>query len=81
MVNIASIRTERDRTGLHVYIGLEVPNARLLVRILHRIQALVNVRMVSCLPEDDDEVPGMLTTPFIIQSNFILDLAVMPQTD
>lgn len=64
MVNIASIRTERDRTGLHVYIGLEVPNARLLVRILHRIQALVNVRMVSCLPEDDDEVPGMLTTPF-----------------
>lgn len=54
--NISSIYSpETPRTGdakeneKHVFLGLEISSPRQLVRILHRIKALVNVFAVRCL--------------------------------
>jgi len=57
-VNIASIlTTPLDSAKMRVTLGLEIASPRLLVRILHRVHALINVYAVRCLrsstPEDD----------------------------
>jgi GTP pyrophosphokinase len=50
-INIASISTKHDENGFHVHVGLEVLTPAHLIRILHRIQALVNVRLACVRSE------------------------------
>jgi (p)ppGpp synthase/HD superfamily hydrolase len=48
-VNIASITTTPlDKAKLRVTLDLEIASPRLLVRILHRVHALINVYAVRC---------------------------------
>ena len=66
--NIAHICTSRQhRPGeLTIEMILEVTSPRHLVRILHQIEALVNVRAVRCVATspDTDLVTGTFNTPF-----------------
>ena len=66
--NIAHICTSRQhRPGeLTIEMILEVTSPRHLVRILHQIEALVNVRAVRCVPTspDTDPMMGTFNTPF-----------------
>ncbi|HNS40937.1 MAG TPA: hypothetical protein PKJ56_11915, partial [Promineifilum sp.] len=48
--NICTFR-EREDGELGIDMELEVVGPRQLVRILHQIEALVNVKSVRCLPE------------------------------
>ncbi len=55
-VNIAAIKTQTvaDDGKMQLILDLEIANPQLLVRILHRAHALVNVYSVKCLrPEDE----------------------------
>ena len=55
-VNIAAIKTQSiaDDGKMRVILDLEIASPELLVRILHRAHALVNVYAVKCLrPEDE----------------------------
>ena len=56
-VNIASIKTEPidDNGKVRVTLDLELTSPRLLVRILHRAHALVNVYAVRCLRSEEQE--------------------------
>lgn len=65
-INIAWATTPRQNGNLVVVLCLEVNSPRQLVRLLHRIQALVNVRDVRCLPNarNDDWAPVMPTSPW-----------------
>ncbi len=61
--NISSIYApETPRTGdateneKQVFLGLEISSPRQLVRILHRIKALVNVYVVRCLPTSSAKI-------------------------
>ena len=66
--NIAHICTSRqNRPGeLTIEMILEVTSPRHLVRILHQIEALVNVRTVRSAPTspDVDRPMGAFNTPF-----------------
>jgi GTP pyrophosphokinase len=56
-VNIASIvTTPLDKAKLRVTLDLEMASPRLLVRILHRVHALINVYAVRCLRSSSETV-------------------------
>jgi GTP pyrophosphokinase len=59
-VNIAWVTTPREAGSLIVVLCLEVNKPSQLVRLLHRMQAMVNVRNVRCLPDahESDWLPG-----------------------
>jgi GTP pyrophosphokinase len=51
-INIAHIHTSpRHKGEMHIVLSLEVVGPRQLVRILHQVQAVVNVFAVRCLPK------------------------------
>lgn len=54
-INIRNICTSREQENseLSIEMELEVIGPRQLVRILHQIEALVNVKSVRCLPDGD----------------------------
>jgi GTP pyrophosphokinase len=56
-VNISHICTfrEKERGELVIELELEVLNAREMVRILHQVEALVNVKAVRSMPEGRDD--------------------------
>ena len=58
-VNIRNICTFRENVDgeLYIQIELEVSNPRQMVRILHQIEALVNVRAVRRVAEGFDNMP------------------------
>jgi (p)ppGpp synthase/HD superfamily hydrolase len=56
-VNIASIvTTPLDTAKMRVTLDLEIASPRLLVRILHRAHALINVYAVRCLRSSAQEL-------------------------
>jgi GTP pyrophosphokinase len=63
-INIPHICTFRDSDAgeLTIELELEVTSARQMVRILHQIEALVNVKAVRCVPgrrpRDDADRPA-----------------------
>ena len=59
-VNIRHICTFRPKMDGELYIEmeLEVTSPSQMVRILHQIEALVNVRAVRCVPEGFDKPPA-----------------------
>jgi GTP pyrophosphokinase len=51
-VNITYIHTRPGQRGeMHLVLSLEIVGPRQLVRLLHRVQAIVNVFAVRCLPK------------------------------
>lgn len=50
-INIADIHTSKIGRDIRIYLALDVTSPRQLVRILHRVTALVNVYAVRCLPQ------------------------------
>jgi (p)ppGpp synthase/HD superfamily hydrolase len=65
-VNIPHICTyRRKRPGeLVIEMELEVTTPRRMVRILHQIETLPNVKSVVCLPEDSPKGNGILPPSF-----------------
>jgi hypothetical protein len=62
-INIPEICTVRDEgtDELRIVLALECTSPRQMVRILHQTQALVNVKTVRVIP--DDEQPRMPASP------------------
>jgi len=59
-INIAYINTPPRHEGeMHLVLSLEVVSPRQLVRILHQIQAIVNVFAVRCLPKGPPTADGL----------------------
>lgn len=48
MINIQWIKTPLAQEKRHLSIGLDIANPRQLVRVLHRLHALVNIHTVRC---------------------------------
>jgi GTP diphosphokinase / guanosine-3',5'-bis(diphosphate) 3'-diphosphatase len=51
-INMPAVHAETHNGQAILYLDMEVASPRQLVRVLHRIQALVNVYSVTCLPEN-----------------------------
>lgn len=65
-INIAYIHTSpRHRGEMYIVLSLEVASPRQLVRILHQVQAIVNVFAVRCLPKGQP-LPNILS-PTVLQ--------------
>lgn len=63
-VNIASIiTTPLDSAKLRITLDLEIANPRLLVRILHRVHALINVFAVRCLRSSTRGIDSVSSEP------------------
>jgi RelA/SpoT family (p)ppGpp synthetase len=55
-INIVAVNTPRNHSGdTSITLDLEVNSPRQLVRVLHRVHALVNVYQIRCLLPDSDK--------------------------
>lgn len=57
-INMPLVHAESNDGQATLLLDMEVATARQLVRVLHRIQALVNVYSVVCLPPGEHTVAG-----------------------
>ncbi len=55
-INMPAVRAETSDGHATLVLKMEVATPRRLVRVLHRIQALVNVYFVTCLAPEEDVV-------------------------
>lgn len=58
-INMPAVHAESQNGEAIVYMDIEVASPRQLVRVLHRIQALVNVYSVTCLPHSAKAAAGL----------------------
>ncbi len=72
-INLPMVHAETDDGQAVVLLDMEVARARQFVRVLHRIQALVNVFSVVCLPPGGDglqeELPEIARERLIASSS------------
>jgi GTP pyrophosphokinase len=59
-INMPAVQAETGGGTAELILQMEVATPRQLVRVLHRILALVNVYSVSCIPPEDD---GLASEP------------------